>query len=226
MSIRHRVFAHPFAAGFFIARVLNALAAALALALVAATLAVPATAQRGFRVQQRNLAELTSDARTILSGRVLSVRSEPHPQYTGMMTVVVTLEVIEVLKGQVPAPFSFRQYVMDQRDVEEMLNYKVGQEVFLMLTGESSAGFSSPVGLDQGRFRVQMDAQGNRVLVNGYQNMGLFRNIDKTDPKFTSQLTPAARQIVQQHTRGPISYADLKSMIQTLVANQPTAGGR
>lgn len=197
-----------------------------ALTVALALLALSVMAQRGFRVQHRNLAELTHDARTILSGRVLSVRSEPHPQYTNMMTVVVTLEVIEVLKGHLSALFSFRQYVLDERDAQEKLKYKVGEEVFLMLTGESAAGLSSPAGMDQGRFRIQMDAQGNRMLVNGYQNMGLLRNIDKIAPKFSSQLSPAARQIVQQHTRGPIAYTELKIMIETLVAIEASGSGR
>lgn len=192
---------------------------ALVLAVAVLVAAAPVLAQRGFRVQSRNLAELTSDARIILSGRVLSVRSEPHPQYTGLMTVVVTVEPLEVLKGQVPAPFSFRQYVLDERDAESKLNYKVGEEVLLMLTGASSAGLSSPAGLGQGRFRIQVDAQGNRVLVNEFQNMGLFQNIDSAAPKFSSLISPAARKLVQQHTRGPISYTELKSMIQTLIAN-------
>jgi hypothetical protein len=195
-------------------------AAFLVLTLSFTLLSLPTFAQRGFRVQNRNLAELTSDARTILYGRVLSVRSEPHPQYANMMTVAVTLEVFEVLKGQAPATFSFRQYVVDQRDAHEKLGYKVGQEVFLMLTGESAAGLSSPAGMEQGRFRVQLDAQGNRMLVNGQQNMGLFQNIDKAAPKFSGQLAQATRQLVQKHTRGPIPYTELKSMIQTLIANQ------
>jgi hypothetical protein len=195
-------------------------AALCALALLLA--APPALdAQGGYRVAHRNLAELVAGAATIVHGRVLSVRIEPHPQYQGLQTAVVTIEIIELLKGRSGAPYSFRQYVLDQQDAASFLvRYKPGQEVLLLMhDAHPQTGFSSPVGMEQGRFRIARDAQGNRVLANGYNNGALFRGLDPaTNPKLQS-LSPQARAAITQHRGGPILYDDLKAIILALAAN-------
>lgn len=192
------------------------LATALIVALPCALLTFPVAAQRNARVLHRNLAELVSDAHTIVAGRVLSVKGEPHPQYSNVQTVVVTLEVSEVFKGQSGSQFTFRLFVSDVQDVETNLDYKAGEEVLLMMTRPSQIGFSSPAGLEQGRFRVRLDAQGNRTLVNGFNNAGLFRNISQKAPQLAAQLGVSARQTLAQHRSGPIAYDQLREMILNL----------
>lgn len=193
---------------------------AVALALFIALLAPPLAAQQGARVIQRNLAELVGDAGTIVHGRILSVRVEPHPQYQGLQTAVVDIEVIELLKGQSGAPFTYRQYLIDNRDASSKLGYKIGEEVLLlMLKAHPQTGLSSPAGMEQGRFRVTRDAQGNRIVINGISNGQLFRGMDPaTDSKLQS-LSPATRAFIAQHRGGPIPYDELKSIILALTAN-------
>lgn len=198
------------------------LAATCALALAVALLAAPhAAAQGGYRVAHRNLGELVAGAATIVHGRVLSVRLEPHPQYQGLQTAVVNIEIIELLKGKSGAPYSFRQYVLDQQDAASFqLRYKPGQEVLLLMHGaHPQTGFSSPVGMEQGRFRIARDAQGNRVVANGYNNGALFRGLDPaTNPKLQT-LSPQTRAVITQHRGGPIAYEDFKAIILALVGN-------
>ena len=199
----------------------STLAVVAALALFAALfVAVPLAGQHGARVIHRNLAELVGDAGIIVHGRVLSVRSEPHPQYQNLMTVVVTLDVIELLKGQSGAPFTYRQYVWDQRDAQSRLGYKVGDEVLLLMTTpHPQTGLSSPAGLEQGRFRFSLDAQGNRLVSNGFNNGQLFRGMDPASNSKLQSLNVQARTMVTQHRSGPIAYDQLKSVIQALAAN-------
>ena len=73
--------------------------------------------------------------------------------------------------------FTFRVFVDDSLDEQASLGYRVGQQVLLFMTQPSQIGMSSPAGLEQGRFRIQQDGQGNRVAVNGMSNLGLFRNV-------------------------------------------------
>jgi len=198
----------------------RALALAIVLLLAATVTPVPAPAQHGARVIQRNLAELVGTAQTIVHGRVLSVRSEPHPQYQGLMTVVVDLEVIELLKGQSGAPFSFRQYVWDQNDVRAKLHYKVGEEVLLlMIKPHAQTGLSSPAGQEQGRFRFSLDTQGNRLVTNGFNNSALFRGMDPATNSKLQSLNVQARTLVTQHRTGQIPYDELKSVILALAGN-------
>lgn len=202
-------------------RLRRGLAFAAALALPAALLVTqPLAAQQGARVTHRNLAQMVSDSHTIVHGRVLSARAEPHPQYTNLMTVVVSLEVIELLKGQSGAPFSFRQFVWNNRDVQDKLGYKTGDEVLLLLLRpHSDTGLSSPAGVQQGRFRISRDAQANRQAENGLRNGALFRGMDPVSDSTLQTLNVQARTTVQQHRSGPIPYDQLRSIIQALAAN-------
>jgi hypothetical protein len=178
----------------------------------------PLAAQRNARVLQRNLADLTQDAYTIVAGRVTSVRSEAHPQFANIHTVVVTLSVSEVWKGHAYGDFSFRMFVDDPLDQQTDLGYKPGQEVLLFLTKPSQYGLSSPAGLEQGRFLITKDAQGNRFARNGVNNFGLFAKIDQKAPTLKSRLTPQARQVASDQTKGPITYDQLKEIVLALLA--------
>lgn len=186
------------------------------------SLAAPsAAAQQNALTLERNLAELVSDASLIVAGRVLSVKAEPHPQLNNIHTVVVTLQVSDVLKGQAQpdSEYTFRLFANDPQDFKIKLGYAPGQELLLMLTRPSQYGFSSPIGLEQGRFRITKDEQGKRTMVNGQNNYGLFARISEKAPKFESKLSPQARQLVAEHRGGPIAYDQLKAMIQILVNN-------
>ena len=199
----------------------RACAALLAAALILLA-AAPLAAQRNARVLHRNLDELVSDASIILSGKVAGVRQERHPQYNNFQTVLITFQVDEVLKGQVGSQYTVRLYVDDALDIKTSLGYKLGEEYFLLLTRPSEVGFSSPAGLEQGRFRVRLDAQGNRYLVNGYNNMGLFGRMDTTSPasKLAPRLDSTQQRMIAEHRAGPLPSDNLKNVIRAIVASQ------
>jgi len=200
----------------------SALAAMLLALLLAVLLAAPPLdAQHGARVLHRNLAQLVGDSHVIVIGRVTSVRPEVHPKYSNLNTVLVTVDVSEVLKGHAGVQYTFRLALLHPTDFKTKLGYAGGQEVMLMLTQpHPETGFSSPAGLEQGRFQIVTDASGSRVAVNGMNNAGLFRNIAKVAPKLDANLAGMpARQLLTQHNSGPIAYDQLKSVIQTLVAS-------
>jgi hypothetical protein len=187
-------------------------------ALLALALAVPAATQLSPRTKPLNLVEIVDHAGIIVRGRVLSVQAEKHPQLTNLNTVVVTLKVEEVLKGQAGTEFTFRQYVWDIRSVGSGLGYKNGQEILLMLLPPSQYGLSSPVGFEQGRFRFQTDSGGNVTIANGWNNLGLMRGVEASSPKLSQNVSASSRVIVTQHTQGPISYSDFKDIIRGAIA--------
>lgn len=174
----------------------------------------PLAAQRGEIVLQQNLAELVHQAATIVRGRVVSVSAEPHPQFSNLDTVVVTLKVAELIKGEAGQEFVFRQFIFDIRDRHTSLGYKPGQEVLLLMIKPSQYGLSSPAGLEQGRFRILRDPDGNRIAVNGFDNLGLFRNIQETAPNLGLELTAEVRQLLTEHWGGPIPYDQLVQIIR------------
>jgi hypothetical protein len=177
-----------------------------------------AQGQRGAIVLHQNLAELSDEAATIVRGRVASVEAERHPQYYNLHTVVVSLQVEEVLKGSAEPVFTFRQYVHDIRDRETHLGYKPGQEVLLFMIQPSDYGLSSPAGLEQGRFRILADAQGNRSAVNGLNNYGLLKNMESTVSKLGPEGRSSLEQLMMHHRGGPIQYEELARVIRGVVA--------
>lgn len=180
--------------------------------------APPAAAQQGARVKSMNLVELVDSSGVIVRGRVLGVRPEKHPQLTNLDTVVVTLRVEEVLKGEAGPEYTFRLFVWDVREANSNLGYKTGEETLLMLRSPSQYGLSSPVGFEQGRFRVQQDAQGSEKLVNGRSNRGLMNGVEAALPQLTQRISAPARVVVKQHQDGPIAYSEFKDLVRGIIA--------
>src|SRR6267154_712747 len=137
-----------------------------------------AYSQGGARTAPADLDTLVHGAQTIVRGQVTSAKVEPHPQFPNLYTVVVTLTVNKVLKGESVSTITFRQYLWDARDVPTFAGYKGAGELLLFLNAVSPYGLTSPVGLEQGRFRILRDAKGNRYALNGRGNLGLFSQVE------------------------------------------------
>ena len=103
----------------------------------------------------------------IIRGTVTDARVEKHPELDNLHTIVITLRVRETLKGAARETYTFRQYIWDLRDRSDVAGYRKGQELLLLMNGSSRYGLTSPVGLEQGRFRIQRDRSGREVAMNG-----------------------------------------------------------
>jgi len=185
--------------------------------MAALAVALAAHAQHGALTMPRNLAELTDRAALIIEGTVVSAVAQPHPAYPNLMTVVVTIAVQDTLKGEARRVYSFRQFVWDAKDAHSALGYRKGQHVLLMLNAENEHGLTSPVGLRQGRFRIETGPDGQPVAVNGEGNVGLFDGVAATAASKGVQLSRRGKQILEALPAGPVHAADLKDMIQGLV---------
>lgn len=172
-----------------------------------------ALAQEGARVAPRNLAQLQQQADLILQGHVVSAVVQPHPQYTALKTVVVTMRVDDTLKGAATRTYTFRQFIWDPRDVANAAGYRKGQEVLLLLHAANGNGLSSTVGLGQGRFRIVRDAKGNATAINAYSNAGLFRGMAAPTGRVKA-LSRNAQQVLSQPS-GPIALDTLKEIIRS-----------
>jgi hypothetical protein len=177
-----------------------------------------ALAQHTALTAPRNLAQLSQQATTIVRGNVTSVRIEPHPQLTNLMTVVVSLRVTQSLKGNSGAVLTFRQFIWDIRDKYEAAGYRKGQELLLLLNPVSTYGLTSPAGMDQGRFEIVRGRRGPPVAVNGYGNVGLFSNMSRQMPQAKSGLSQASSTLLIQHRNGPVPLVQLEELIQTFGA--------
>ena len=185
--------------------------------------APPARAQIAPLTVPMNLARMVDESENVVLARVTAVRAEPHPQYQNLNTIVVTLEVIEPLKGAPGAQLVFRQYNPDILDTKSTLGYRVGEEIALMLRKPSAEGLTSPVGFEQGRFLVERAAAGNRTVRNSMDNAALFDGIDAASPGLKARLSPQLQTLVAQHRSGAIAYDQFKSIVGAQIAARQSA---
>jgi hypothetical protein len=186
------------------------------------SISLAAHAQRGAITLPRNLADLSSNAGQIIQGRVVSATVEPDPRYNHLQTLVLTLAVDDVLKGQAPTTFTFREFLWDIRDISDRAGYRLGDEVLLFLNNPTPLGLITPVGLQQGRFRVVKGSDGQDYAINANQNSGLFDNVVRSGALNPAKLSAKSRATVQSFQHGPIALTALKESVH-LLAQSPGA---
>jgi peptidoglycan/xylan/chitin deacetylase (PgdA/CDA1 family) len=172
-------------------------------------------AQRGAYTASADLDQLVQQSQTILRGHVISAKVEPHPQLQNLDTVVVTLKIDRALKGSAGSTYTFRQYIWDARDIADSAGYRKAQELLLFLNPVSLYGLTSPVGLEQGRFRILRDAKGNRLAVNGHSNAGLFNRVASKANSRGIALSVGVQDMLLKAS-GPAPLDVLEEAIQSL----------
>jgi hypothetical protein len=178
-------------------------------------LAAPAFSQGGASTAQADLDQLVQSAQNIVRGQVVSVTAEPHPQFPNLRTIVVTLSVSKVLKGAAGTTLTFRQLQLDARDASTLAGYKGAGEVLLFLNPVSQYGLTSTVGLEQGRFRVLPDGKGNRYVINGRANKGLFSPVAAKANARGVVLSVRAKEMLAS-TNGNASLDSFEEAVQAL----------
>lgn len=195
---------------------------ALAIGFVVITvLAGSLHAQRGALVKPRNLDQLTSQAERIVHGHIISAKVEPHPQYSGISTVLVTVRVTEMLKGTAPKEFTYRQFIWDIRDKRDAMGLKKGREVVLFLNRMTSAGLTSTSGLDQGRFEVERDRSGHEYIRAHSPNQVLLQGVSNELAK-KGRSTPQSIRAAQADNRQLVSLSDFKTTVRDLAGTRST----
>ncbi len=185
-----------------------------AIVLAALLLAAPAFAQRGALTVPRSLEQMSERAADIVRGTVVSARVEKHPELSNLDTVVVTLRVRETLKGEARGTFTFRQYIWDIRDRWDAAGYRKGQDLLLVLNAPTRYGLTSPVGIEQGRFRIQRDRNGGFVALNGTGNLHLLDGVAEAAAKDGIALTARQADLVARHRGGAIELSALMAMFR------------
>jgi hypothetical protein len=85
--------------------------------------------------------------------------------------------------------------------------FRTGESVVVFLNGTSEAGFSSPVGLDQGRFVISDDAQGPQVG-NGRDFRDLAQRMSDDTP------APARARLDSAGPVKGLALDDFKKMVR------------
>jgi hypothetical protein len=141
-----------------------------------------------------NLEEMTITADRVFVGTCVGIEATKEFIAGGNLSVTrYTFDVEQVLKGELPARFTFTQLGHPARAAVKGELSSHGQAVQRGLTLHGAADFSVgdrlmmflipnyqndrltyPVGLDQGAFRLEADAAGEILARNDLNNLGLF----------------------------------------------------
>jgi len=185
---------------------LQALLAAAAL-VYALALAAPAHATS---VLPLYLDEVIDQSTTAFEGTVTETHSARDAATHDIVTYT-TFTVTDVLKGSVPATYTIKQ-IGGTLPAEKVTfrvpgipQFKVGQDYVVFMAGVSAEGFSSPIGLAQGRFTVSQDAKGRHV-----GNGSDFRN---NASRMSAQM-PAQSRALMAAQGGPVREMDLDAFKQ------------
>lgn len=140
----------------------------LAAFLLAAAVAWPASAATVLPV---SLDHLVDNSAVIFEGTCVGNRTE-RDAGTGLVVTYTLFSVRDVIKGNAATVHEIKQLGgsvpgsgMAYR-VDGVPTFAVGESYVVFLAGVSSAGFSSPIGLSQGRFAISHEAAG-KTVANG-----------------------------------------------------------
>ena len=114
------------------------------------------------------LDEIIDTSAVAFQGTCTGNRTERDP-LTNFVVTYTTFEVKDVLKGNVGATHTIKQ-IGGKMPADEasfrvvgVPTFTIGEEYVVFLAGVSSAGFSSPIGLAQGKFTVKQNSAGKTV---------------------------------------------------------------
>ncbi|MEW6237943.1 MAG: hypothetical protein AB1656_21350 [Candidatus Omnitrophota bacterium] len=137
------------------------------------------------RVKPMSLDAITEGARTIFQGECTEIKSAKDPE-SGLMATWYTFKIAEGIKGKIGEQFVLKQYGGTDGKITVNVpgvKYKVGEKAVLFLYGQSQIGFSSAVGMQQGKFTIIEDKEKNaKYVTNGMPAMLLFANMAQSVP--------------------------------------------
>lgn len=158
------------------------------------------------------LEKMVVSSGAIVHGRIIRMETGKD-SVTGLPATWVTLSVAEGLYGVPATSYTFKQYggrsdgaVMRLADAPR---FSVGQEMVLLLYPPSQrSGFSSPVGMSQGVFRVSMSSRG--------------KHVEPLEPTAALTKSPSLRSVTRT-SNGAMDLTQFKSVLRSLV-QQKQAG--
>ncbi len=181
-----------------------------------------------------NLADLVGHSQRIFSAVCQNVSSGfdennlPYTSYSFLVTDsihgVANQQVVVIKQFGLAEPIQLDNGLTQLTRIEGMPRYLPGQEYLLFLNQDSRLGFSSPIGLIQGAFRVRGEGT-SRTVVNGMRNANLLIDTRKSMQQRARERQqnlsrPAQVGLPDALVRGPVSYDNLTRLVRGLLAGE------
>lgn len=178
-----------------------------------------------------NLQEIVQYSSRIFSGVCLSAVDGVDSR--GLPYSLYTFRIAEAIRGRFEGDtVTVKQFGLRKlpgraglngklTHVDGMPDYQPGATYLLFLNNESRWGFSAPIGLLQGAFRVLGDDGAQRV-VNGIGNRNLLIDSSQTPAQRLAQRQQAlrGRSGGVEALNGPVDYRSLTAMVQRMALGE------
>ena len=158
-------------------------------------LASGATAALATMTIRLDLPQIVAAADRAFVGRVVSVHVDRDQ--SGLPSTWVTFAVDQVIKGTVGSGLTMKQFGAatplsdgSMLHLPGLPTYAAGDEMVIFLSGESAAGFCSPIGLAQGKFPIVRRA-GHAMVAATVENLGVLQSMRRLQ----GPLAPRAGEI-------------------------------
>jgi hypothetical protein len=184
---------------------------------LAVVTAMPAAAHS---VLPLDLGQIIDGSATVFQGTAIENTTGKDPQ-TGMLATLTTFRVDDVLKGTASGTYTIKQIGGTDSQtklffrVNSVPTFKVGESYVVFLTGASTWGFSSPVGLAQGKFTIQ-DGEAGLEVGNGQDFRDMTANVP--DLALPAQAKALAGEDKPLHR---IALDDFKAMVRKHAGAKP-----
>lgn len=189
--------------------------------LIAAQFLLVATQASASEVIPQNLENLVARSDVAFTGKCLSAVAKIQGRF---LVTTYTFQVEEVLKGDLPATYTFTQLGASKEEALRLRTpsvsgfpvYQVNGEYTLFLSKPSAIGLQSPVGVTQGVVKVTTAADGTRQIQAGAGNEMLFRGM-KVSPAVSKALSTGAAG----EGSAAVDYRSFVDMVKQLRTAEP-----
>ena len=195
-------------------------------ALVALTVSVFSATSHATSVRQMSIVDLLDHSQSIVAGRVEKVSDGFDAK--GLPYTEVTLKVMDTIRGEKGATYTFRQFGLDKpRTMPDgrvhlgarpagWPTWHDGEVAILFLYPKAKiTGMQTTVGLGYGKMSV-----GSGAVMNAHDNAGLFAGV-KVD---RALLDSAERQMVDTK-KGPVNEETFRKFLHRAVEGNWTRNG-
>lgn len=184
---------------------------------VLALMAVATLTGLATRVRMVNLVEMVRLSDRIFWGVCTDAR-EKSDDPSGLTVMEYTFQVRRGLKGvQAGDQVVFRQFQAAQGrafGIPGLPRYSKGNEFLLFLHGDSRIGLTSPVGMEQGLFRLEEMEGGQMGVINSLQNANLAYELQDAE----AQASGLARRDVEklQKSSQPLPLDEFAALVDKI----------
>ncbi len=177
------------------------------------------------KVRPLNLEQLVEGSGVIFEGKCTDVRTGKDPD-TGMISTWITFKITQGLKGKLGDEYVLKQFGGSDGTMNvktPSVTYEVGETVVLFLYETSRIGFSSAVGLHQGKFAIKEITESKvRYATNGIPSMMLFENMRVSPPALNAKGMKAQGQEMLRSDKLELHafLSEIKNIVQLQEKNK------